>query len=131
VGRSSRRCGRLGRGWERRGVRNRRRRSVGGAHALSDGLGGGGAARGYILNGGRLGGGRRRRRLQAGKRRRVQRVLISQLAEVLEQEDPHIVDGGAIAVQLDPPRTVDPLGHNADRQAAREPAAIARGQDAI
>src|SRR5690606_36964735 len=109
----------------------RRRRCVGGAHTLSDGLGGGGAARGYILNGGGLGGGRRRRRLQAGKRRRVQRVLISQLTEVLEQQDPHIVHGGAVAVQLAPPRTVGPLGHSADRQAAREAAAIARGQDAI
>ncbi|MNI41690.1 hypothetical protein D3C73_959510 [compost metagenome] len=53
------------------------------------------------------------------------------MAEVLEQQDAHIVDGAPIAVELDPPRAVDALGHHADRQAARESAAVAGRQDPV
>jgi hypothetical protein len=49
----------------------------------------------------------------------------------LEQQDADVVDGRAVAVELDPPGAVHALGHHADRQAAREAAAVARRQDAV
>ena len=79
---------------------------------------------------------------QAGRRRGGGAVAVvgrmvarkagrGQLAEVGEQQDLHEVDRSIVAVERDAPLAVEAADHRSHRQAAREHAAVARGQHPI